>query len=269
MTKLFMPTPYPDGRVQTLNNMGAMSTSIDQVTAQYLNFLEHSNSSTVALEIGTAYGAIVLNTLKNSNVNIFANDLDEGHLQILEDNAQACCSDQMHRLKTEASDFPQGFTISNQEFDAILIARVAHFFSPAKLEASIDKFHEILKPSGCVYMIGITPYVNRFASFIPVYEQGIKDNSTWPGYVTNLQSYANRDLTPDKVYANLKDKEFHFFSSNLLQKLFESKGFNVSYANDFQIAYESTEWSYDGRELAGVIACKPGNFFESSTESEL
>ena len=172
-------------------------------------------------------------------------------------------------MKTEASDFPQEFTISNPEFDAILIARVAHFFSPTKLEASINKFYEILNPSGCVYLVGITPYVNRFSSFIPEYEQSIKDKQAWPGYVTNLQLYANRNFTPDNVYANLKDKEFHFLSSALLRELFESKGFNVSYVNEFPINYDSIEWSYDGRENVGIIACKLEDSLVGVLESEL
>lgn len=273
MLKTVIPTPYPDGRVQTLNNMGAMSPAIDLITAEYLNFLNQSDSSIVALEIGTAYGAIALKALKTSSVNIIANDLDKGHLQVLEDNAKECCLDQVYRLKTEAGSFPQESTISSPKIDAILISRVAHFFSPTKLEEAINKFYQILNPSGCVYLLGITPYINRFASFIPEYEQRIKDGQAWPGYVNNLQLYANRDLTPDKVYTNLKDKEFHFLSSEILIKAFESKGFNISYAEEIPISYDSVQWSYDGRENVGIIACKHEDSFvgelDLKVESEL
>ncbi|MCT4634625.1 MAG: class I SAM-dependent methyltransferase [Rickettsiales bacterium] len=252
---LSMPSPYLDGRVQTLNNMGAVSPAVDPITYRYLDFLKQSNSSVLALEIGAAYGNMVLSVLQNTEVNIVANDLDNRHIEILNNRVQECCKDQFYRLKTDVSNFPQEFKLA-QNFDAILMARVAHFFSPEKFGDAVNKIVEILNPEGCVYLVGITPYVNRFASFISEYEKRIKNGEDWPGYIENMQEYTDLEFTSEKVYQSLKEKPFHFLSANYLRGVFEDRGFYVKYSEEFPLSYNSNEWSYDGRENVGIIACK-------------
>ncbi len=249
-------TIYPDGRVQTLNGFGGTSPAIDPITGKYLEFLSQKTPSATALEIAACYGPVTLNALANTTANIVANDLDSRHIKILQENAQRCFSDQIHRLKTDVSNFPEDFN-TDQKFDAILFGRAAHYFSPAKLANAIDKFSQLLKPSGCVYLVAISPYVARFASFIPEYEQRLADGQAYPGFIPDLQCYADKTLTPDAVYIGLKNKEFHFLDAEVLSSLFEAKGFKVSYVDDFPLSYYSAEWTYDGRENTGIIACMP------------
>jgi ubiquinone/menaquinone biosynthesis C-methylase UbiE len=255
-----MPKPNKDGRINTLNDMGAMTPELDPITTKFLEFINVTNKAEViSLEIGAAYGNVALAALKISKVKYVANDIDPRHLEILKERVDECCANNTNNLSLIAGDFPE-IDFDNQLFDAILIARVLHFFSPQKMIKSIEKLYELLSPNGCVYVIGISPYVKRFASFIPEYEKLLKTGVAWPGYVESLQEYADPVVTGKELYDKLKNKPFNFFSANLLKAQFKFYGFEVIEANEYSLSYKSAEWELDGRENVGIIACKAMDF---------
>jgi hypothetical protein len=160
------------------------------------------------------------------------------------------------------SDFPEATTFPADSFDAILIANVLHFFPPAKLENAIIKISDLLVDGGCVFTSVITPYVNKFKSFIEEYEHKLAKGEDWPGYVDNLQKYANETLTTKENYQNLKDKPFNFLSSALLKRVFLEHNFEIIQAYDSPLSYESAEWQLDGRENSGLVACKINQIYD-------
>ncbi len=138
-----------------------------------------------------------------------------------------------------------------------MISRVLHFFSPYEIEKTLADCYRILKPGGRVYTIAITPYVKRFASFIPEYEKNFDNGDDYPGFVKSLASYADPSVTTKKQMENLHKGHFMFLDSRVLVKAFKKAGFEIHSAKETPLQYVSKTWQYDGRENVGVIAVKP------------
>lgn len=69
---LSLPTSEEDGRIQTLNKKGAMSPQLDYATRAFLEYAKGK----VVLEVGGAYGNIMLQALKDgNNTTYYLNDL--------------------------------------------------------------------------------------------------------------------------------------------------------------------------------------------------
>jgi hypothetical protein len=84
-----MPSPFPDGGIPALNGMGAMAPDLDDpITVEFINNTKKLSQNDKVLEIGSAYGNLILELLKSTKASIIANDLYERHLQILRTRAE-------------------------------------------------------------------------------------------------------------------------------------------------------------------------------------
>ncbi|MBP6218623.1 MAG: class I SAM-dependent methyltransferase [Oligoflexales bacterium] len=251
-SSLSMPTPEVDGRMQTLNKKGAASPKIDQLTQEFLKHLKGKK----ALEIGAAYGQVVMEALKSGATDYIANDLDRRHLLLAAKNVHATLPKLEKKVRFCAGEFPIACRFDDNSFDSVLAARVLHFMNPEQLVKTTEEFKRILKPKGRVYIIAITPYVNRYVSFIEEYEKRKKSGDPFPGYVKSLRPYANPEVTNAKELANLHDSEFMFLSSTVLSEIFSQRGFKIIESKEIALGYESKIWQKDGRENVVFIAEK-------------
>jgi len=257
---LSMPAPQSDGRVQTLNEFGAMSPTFDTATMQ---FIENSAGKKV-LEIGAGYGKVMAEVLsKNPATEYHINDLDERHLFIAAKNlatklathnlSDNKISPQIQYLPGDISN--KNFVI-NDKYDAILIARVMHFFDPQQMDLVIAKIAQALKPNGRVYVVAITPYVKRYQAFIPVYEQRLATNEAYPGYVESLRDWLNVEVTSTSQQTTISKGAFMFLDDRILIRAFSKAGLKIICSATEDLGYPSESWSLDGRENVTLIAEK-------------
>ena len=59
-------------------------------------------------------------------------------------------------------------------FDAILICRVLHFFTGAKIEESLALLSKLLAPGGKIYIVCETPYLKNWQRFIPEFNKRVE-----------------------------------------------------------------------------------------------
>lgn len=255
--KLQQPAPEKDGRIQTLNEKGAMSPMLDEATLQ---FIEQGANKKV-LEIGGAYGKVMVEMLKKyPETEYTLNDLDERHLFIAANNlahvAQADLVKKRFNNRIQyvsgdiaASDFPV-----NEQYDAILIARVMHFFSPEQTAIVMKNLSKLLKPQGRIYVIAITPYVKRYQAFIPEYEKRLANNEPYPGYVLSLSDWLNVAATSNSQQAVISKDPFMFLDTHVLTRVFSEAGLKVITCKTVPLRFYSDSWSLDGRENVILIA---------------
>jgi ubiquinone/menaquinone biosynthesis C-methylase UbiE len=244
------PVPFKDGRIQSLNNMGAESPKIDYIREKF------SISSTgKVLEVGSLYGACARYVLEQNDqiTSYVAVDMDECHIYHLDKNIKEKLPAQYGKLTTLVATYPE-VSLEANSFDSILISRVLHFMNTTQLSASLDKTLELLKPGACAYVLTISVYTAKFKSFIPVLEQRIKKEVPHPGFVDNLQEYAD---PASSNYKDLKNKPFYFFTKESLEAEFLNAGFVIAESRALPLEYYSQEWSLDNRENIGLTACKP------------
>ena len=254
---LSFPKPEVDGRVQTLNRKGGMSPEIDRVTQLFLEDIQGKK----ALEIGVSYSNVLIEALKKKTSEYVANDLDIRHLQIaalrIEEKIKVgeLTPESAKRVLFLPGSYPAGVQLADNSFDSILIARVLHFLSPMELEAAIKKSYRLLKPGGKIYVVAITPFVKRYEPFIPEYERRLAAGDSYPGYVESLLPYLHAN-TSEKERKVVSPDPFLFLDARVLKTAFAKEGFNVLFADEFPLAYQSSVWSLDGRENVGLVAEK-------------
>lgn len=250
------PQPDSDGRIQTLNKKGAMSPKLDKISQAFVEFAAQSEKE--VLEIGAGYGLACLKALQLGAKHYSANDLDERHLKILAVNLQNANPKFLEKIRLLSGSFPTDLTEENEEYDAILIARVLHFMNPDEVQQALKAAYKILKPGGRIYAVMLSPYVKGYKSFIPEFEKRITKGKANPGYVENLLDYADQKLIPDNVLKNT-EQQFFFFDTRTASQVFQDNGYIVEKSINMPLAYPSEIWALDGRENVGIIAYKPLN----------
>ena len=248
---LVQPEPQDDGRIQTLNRKGATSPALDEATIEFIKFAKGKK----VLEIGGAYGRVMIETLSKYKDTIYnLNDLHADHLFIAAHNLE-----QAHLgIKAENVEFIEG-DIANglglkEKYDAILIARVLHFFDPEQLNAAIGNIKALLKPGGRVFVIAITPYVKRYDKFIPEYKKHLAQNEEYPGYVKSLYDWINKDVTSKSQLATISPEPFMFLDDVVMSRLFKKHGYKIISCKLVSLGYKSASWSLDGRENVVLVA---------------
>lgn len=254
--ELRLPTPEDDGRIQTLNKKGAMSPYFDEATTKFMGFAKNKK----VLEVGGAYGNVMREVLKKYPNTIYhLNDLDERHLFIAarEIKLSKVKAQALKNIKFISDDICKLQTTN--KYDAILIARVLHFFSPKQMESALANIFNILNPGGRVYTVAITPYVKRYKSFIPEYEKRLARNELYPGYVKSLRAWLNEEVTNHAQNTQIADEPFMFLGDKVIMRFFKDAGFKILECKMVDLGYPSSSWSLDGRENVILIAEKPMN----------
>ena len=247
------PEAEADGRVQTLNDMGAMSPRLDKISEEFVYFA--AKPGVKVLEIGAGYGLACMEALKIGAQDYTVNDLDLRHLKILALQIKELDKNYLSKIHLLSGEFP-GTLEFTSSYDAILIARVLHFMSPEEVSRTLEQAYKILRPGGRIYAVMLTPYVRGFVPFIPEFEKRIVDKEPFPGYVENLCSVADRSVIPE-IYLKNMEKPFLFFNIDTAKNCFENNGFIVEKAIEMPLAYPSRIWQLDGRENIGIIGYKP------------
>lgn len=234
--------------IPTLNKMGFATATLDPYSRGWASFA--AASELPALEIGAAFGTASIEAL-NLGARVFANDLDERHLDAL---WNAAPEKARPRLRTLPGKFPEdgsnGLNIKSETLGSILCCRVLHFFTGERIEASAEKMFDWLAPKGRAYVVAETPYVGNFSAFHPVYEDRLKKGDPWPGIVDDtFQMDPNRG-------ANLPAM-IHFLDPGTLTRIFTEAGFRVLDARTFSRPDFPEDIQWDGRESVGMIAEKP------------
>lgn len=218
---LRMPEPSADGRVPTLNKRGAMSPLLDPVSKAFVEFAR--TPGVRVLEIGASYGAACLEALKGGAKSYTANDLDARHLKILARRVLEADPAWLDNLKLAAGSFPGETSFGEAEYDAILIARVFQYMSPAEASEAVRHFKKYLKPGGRVYAALISPAAARTPFRTP------------PGNTPRLSLY-------DTAAA---------------RELFEKEGFVVEKCARITAFPGAAKKKEAGRKMIGVVARKP------------
>ncbi len=254
---LSLPKPQKDGRFQTLNKRGAALPVANKFIDAFIKYASEGEKN--VLQIETTFGHIMLDALQNKVSSYVATDSDERHLAIIAKRANALLSkENLNSLKLFHGEFPADFSkFKSNTFDAILFNRVLHFYSPAQATRALKEAFRVLKPTGKVFIISITPYVNRFKSFIPQYKQRLLLKHQYPGHVKNLKHFINPEVTTPKQLRQLYNKSFMFFDAQFMHSFLSEMGFIVEKSIEFPLGFKSSIWELDGRELVGAIAHKP------------
>lgn len=246
--QLFEEPESQHGFIKTLNTMGFMTTKPSDKITQ--NFIQFSKNKRV-LDIGASFGVSTLSALQNGALEVYSNDLDFRHLEIVEKKFQKMNLTSKLVLVPgsfpDELDFPEGF------FDAICIIRVLHFFTGDQIEKSLKIMKKWLKVNGKVFIVMETPYLKNLKKFSSVYEMN-KEKSYWPG-ICETEKYVD-------VYTKDLHPFLHLFDDKIMKRELEKAGFQIENIEFLDRKDFPETLQLDGRESIGAIAIKTEESFK-------
>lgn len=224
VTGIFTKTHNPFG--------GFTTTPCDPVSQK---FIEHAAASAKSggrvLEIGAAFGAATLEAIAKG-ATVFCNDIDPENLAVVrrrflethEDEEESLTGDS-NKLVLIPGELPNELIgLPKKSFDAILICRVLHFFTGAKIDVSLALLSQLLAPGGKIYIVCETPYLKNWQRFIPEFDKRVKENVEWPGEITNpadFESSGRAASLPTFV---------HWITKEVLDRSLQRAGFSVEHS---------------------------------------
>lgn len=236
-----LPESPVAGLIPTMNNMGWMTESLDDVSLAFTDFA--AQGAVESLDIGCAYGVATLTAL-DKGARILACDIEPKHLDVLTQRVPAA-AESRYRCRAgalPAIDFEPG------QFDAILASRVLHFLNGADVETTVAKMFAWLRPAGRVFLVADSPYTGPWRESAADYERRKAAGELWPGFLADYAKYLPATADPAKhpSFINPMDPD-------ILSRVCSDAGFEVLEA---RFLSGSTKWS-NGREHAGIIAERP------------
>ncbi|MBA3814394.1 MAG: class I SAM-dependent methyltransferase [Alphaproteobacteria bacterium] len=234
-----------DALIVTLNRKGYMLSKPEKYIQAFIDFSPHAPGP--VLDIGAAYGVATIPALAKGAY-VIANDLHEGHLQILKSKVPPSLID---HLELKSGKMPDEIDFEENSLGAVLTSRIFTFILPEEFEVSVEKIFKWLKPGGKLFYLGGSPYMGTFRKFLPTYQKRKAEGHRWPGFIEDIPS-----CTPERACdlphsMHLLDEEV--LSRSLLRAGFviETMGFNSA------LKEHPEDMKLDGREQIGAIACKP------------
>jgi len=240
-----MPSPDENGWIPTLNGMGWMTSSIDFVARQFIDF--SATAAHPVVDIGCAYGSVALESLM-TGATVIAIDADSRHLKILLSRAgQALDS----RLDLICGYFPEVEICG--PISAAYAGRIFHFLNGPDLEKAAHSLFNSLANGGKVFVMADSPYRGTTRSFIEEYEHRERAGARWPGYIEDISKYnefaaSNRSSLPEWM---------HLLDPKVLSRTFKEAGFAIELAEFVSREDLPAMLHHDGREGVALIARKP------------
>ncbi|EHL31841.1 class I SAM-dependent methyltransferase [Legionella drancourtii] len=223
-TGIFTKTHNPFG--------GFTTTPCDPVSQR---FIEHAALSAKhggkVLEIGAAFGAATLEAIAKG-ATVFCNDIDPENLAVVRQRFMETTDDSSKSLTGDSSklilvpgELPNELIgLPEKQFDAILICRVLHFFSGAKIEESLALLSKLLAPNGKIYIVCETPFLRNWQRFIPEFNRRVENEEEWPGEITEpakFESSGRASSLPTFV---------HWITKEVLDRSLLKAGFAIEHS---------------------------------------
>ncbi len=157
------------GKFKTFNQTGPIVNNLDEISEEFLNSI---TENVMVLEIGAGFGYVAHKALEKG-AEVYANEIDERHLEIIQKNAPSYKKNRLHLIN---SKFP--FNISSvklkvNSLDAVLAQRVLHFLKGSQLERGAKVIYDLLKPGGRVYVTVNSPYANNKKKLLPFLDENV------------------------------------------------------------------------------------------------
>ena len=197
--------------------MGYMTPEVDHITQEFIEFA--ANTSLPVLDGGAAYGVATIPALKKG-ATVIANDIDPKHLILIAQNT-ALTEKEKERLFLNEDALPNKTNFPKRSLGAILLCRVAHFFTPEEMQSMFEKAKRWLAPNGRLYIVTMTPYHYALEGFASIYEKRWREGQAWPGVITTM----TKDYAVE--HAGNIPKYLHVIDPRLMVQLASDYGFLV------------------------------------------
>ena len=127
------------------------------------------------------------------------------------------------------------------------------FLKKDELILGFDRLHRWLCPGGRLFILNYTPFHNKLSSFIPVYKERLKQNSTFAGEIQDVRKYS-----PDKLPLDNLPHRMLCLDKPTMHFLVDESKFTVDYLDYLGGPGSGVPKAIqlDGKEWVGCIVTK-------------
>lgn len=242
---LKMPEANTEGRIYTLNQMGAMNTRFADFEKNYIASLQPGQK---VFDMGCAYGATVKEAAQIVD-EVWANDLDLRHLEILKNQVKN--ENYAGKIRYSPGDFTKLTDLPENYFDKILASRVFHFFNGLQIEAALPQALKSLKSGGELHILVTSIYIKFAENFLPEYICRKEAGTPWPGYCENIW-----EINP-AVKGHIPP-QYHFLDLDTFTDIIKKYGFDIVKATYMEplVPFQSTQNEFKDKGYLVIIARK-------------
>lgn len=215
----------------------------------------------VVADLGCAYGNVSLAALKTGAKQVVACDMESEHLKHV---AKVADTDGLiDRLALKQGVFPKHLELPTSSLDGVYASHVLEYLSGPEMGTGLAKLFSWLKPGGKVFLLVYTIYIHELnnPTFKQAYQARREAGDRWPGYLENYDDYCTpeeKDASPVETNIGFPSN-LHMFELQVLETALLETGFKVESAEYLDgKEHHAVPETYDsGKELLGIIACKP------------
>ena len=238
--------------VPTLNRHGFMFAKFDPLVERLLLSIEQ-NPDQAVFEVGGAYGNVAEAALKRGIKEYYLNDFEMRHLLAFARKMKRSGEDSfLSSIRLILGRCPEDVFLQEGAFDAILLNKVLHFFTPDTIDEFVRWVRKGLKIGGRVFVFNVSPFLAWDAPLLGDYYKKQKQGVRFPGYC----SHYGESIAALKYEESVRPHHILFMEIETLKDLFQEHGFSIE--EQFQLSYNSdldSSW-IPGNEMVGVIAVK-------------
>ena len=227
--------------IQTANNMGYMSSFLDDYAKEFISLC---NSTMRIFEAGAAFGVCTIPAL-NKGAKVVVNDLSPQHLNRIWND----CPPQLRDNLVLAPGPVQKCHYEPEFFDAIFTSRMLHLLKGEDIEKTVANFFNWLKPGGRLVAVVDTPFLKCYAKNLENYEAKKNKGEKWPGMIHDTADF--KHIT----YNNIPEF-INFIDLPTLERVISEAKFTIEKSGYICQDFFPSEFKFDGRESAGIIAIK-------------
>lgn len=240
-------------KIATLNRYGYMFTRFDPLVERLLESIEE-NPDQVVFEVGGAYGNVAEAALELGVRKYYLNDCEEKHLKVFLNRMQQRGKQHLLRsLEMVLGRCPEEVHLEEKSYDALLVNKVLHFFTPETIDVFVEWMRKALKKGGKAYIFLASPFLPGDAPLLAEYEAAKGRGERFPGYFPN---YGSSDAS-QWIEAEARPTSVLYMEIDTLTELFQDHGFHVD--ETFEVGFKEEQdppWC-PGIGMVGVIISKP------------
>lgn len=236
-----------------LNGMGYIFWTLCPVGEAFIRneAMEDKN----ILEIGPGFGTAIIASLEKGVSQYTAVELSQDHLDVIHDRVHGHFkeSDVTSKLTLIQGAAPHDLPLVENTYDAILVDKCIHYFTPDEMETFIRWVEVALKKGGRLYVTAVSAHSRVFRNVLPLFVERQQKHHPHPGRFENLMDHFDKETLGNYPEFHLPE-HITLYTTDELKRKFTTPTLRVEETFSISIPTEDrTSWAIVDESESNIV----------------